>query len=84
MKTKAAVLFEVGKKLEIEDVEVETIAGLVLRVLGHVPKPGEAVERAGLRFTVEEVVNRRIKSLRVERVPPAAAPPPPAAEGPPA
>jgi CBS domain containing-hemolysin-like protein len=31
------------------------------------------VETAGLRYTVEEVANRRIKTLRVERVSPAAA-----------
>jgi magnesium and cobalt transporter len=61
-------LFEV----EIEDAEVETVGGLVLSALGDVPEPGETVELHGLRFTVEEVANRSIKTLRVERVPPAA------------
>jgi putative hemolysin len=53
---------------EFEDAEVETVAGLVLSTLGRVPKPGDVVERGGLRFTVEEMVGRRIKSLRVERM----------------
>jgi len=58
--------------VEIEDAEVETVGGLVLSALGDVPGPGETVELHGLRFTVEEVANRRIQTLRVERVPPAA------------
>lgn len=61
--------------VEIEDAEYETVSGLIFSALGRVPKPGEVVERHGLRFTVEEVANRRIKSLRVERIPPAEEPP---------
>ena len=57
--------------VEIEDAEVETVGGLVLSALGDVPGPGETVEQHGLRFTVEEVANRRIQTLRVERIPPA-------------
>jgi putative hemolysin len=60
--------------VEIEDAEYETVAGLIFSALGRVPKPGETVERHGLRFTVEEVASRRIKSLRVERIPPAEEP----------
>jgi putative hemolysin len=59
--------------VEIEDAEYETVAGLIFSALGHVPHPGEVVEKAGLRFTVEEVDNRRINTLRVERLSPAAA-----------
>ena len=69
--------------VEFENADYETVAGLIFSALGHVPKPGETVEREGLRFTVEEVVNRGIKSLRVERIPPAA-PGTPAEEGQPA
>ncbi len=56
--------------VEIEDAEYETVAGLIFSALGHVPQAGESVERNGLRFTVEEVANRRIKRLRVGRIPP--------------
>ena len=66
--------------VEVEDAEVETVAGLILSALGNVPHPGETVEKHGLRFTVEEVANRRIKTLRVERIPPTA-PEPPAEQG---
>jgi putative hemolysin len=58
--------------VEIEDAGYETVAGLVFSALGRVPKPGETVDWEGLRFTVEEVASRRIKTLRVERLPPAA------------
>jgi putative hemolysin len=55
--------------VEIEDAEYETVAGLIFSALGHVPHPGETVECEGLRFTVEEVANRRIKRLRAQRIP---------------
>ncbi len=61
--------------VEIEDAGYETVAGLIFSALGHVPHPGETVEREGLRFTVEEVANRRIKTLRAQRIPRHAAAP---------
>jgi len=59
-------LFEV----EIEDPEYETVAGLIFSALGHVPQPGETVDCFGLRFTVEAVADRRIQTVKVERIPP--------------
>jgi CBS domain containing-hemolysin-like protein len=61
-------LFEV----EIEDPEYETVAGLIFSALGHVPQPGETVDCFGLRFTVEAVADRRIQTVKVERIPPPA------------
>ncbi|HVT58823.1 MAG TPA: hemolysin family protein [Thermoanaerobaculia bacterium] len=55
--------------VEIEEPEYETVAGLIFSALGHVPQVGETVDQYGLRFTVEAVANRRIQTLRVERVP---------------
>ncbi len=57
-------LFEV----EIEDPEYETVAGLIFSVLGYVPQQGETVESHGLRFIVEAVADRRIQTVRVERI----------------
>jgi CBS domain containing-hemolysin-like protein len=62
-------LFEV----EIENPEYETVAGLIFSALGHVPQAGETVDRFGLRFTVEAVADRRIQTVRVEKIPPAGA-----------
>jgi CBS domain containing-hemolysin-like protein len=54
--------------VEIEDAEYETVAGLIFSVLGHVPQVGETVESHGLRFTVEAVADRRIQTVRVEKI----------------
>jgi magnesium and cobalt transporter len=55
--------------VEVEDPEYETVAGLIFSALGHVPEVGEAVEELGLRFTVEAVADRRIQTVRIERLP---------------
>ena len=54
--------------VEIEDPEYETVAGLIFSELGYVPQVGEKVETHGLRFTVEAVDDRRIQTVRVERI----------------
>jgi len=54
--------------VEIEDPEYETVAGLIFSELGYVPQVGELVETHGLRFTVEAVDDRRIQTVRVDRL----------------
>jgi CBS domain containing-hemolysin-like protein len=56
-------------QVEIEDPEYETVAGLIFSAVGSVPSVGEVVESHGLRFTVEGVADRRIQTVRVERIP---------------
>ena len=56
-------------QVEIKDPEYETVAGLIFSSLGHVPQVGESVDEYGLRFTVEAVADRRIQTVRVERIP---------------
>jgi CBS domain containing-hemolysin-like protein len=46
------------------------VAGLIFSALGHVPQVGESVDCFGLRFTVEAVADRRIQTVRVEKIPP--------------
>ncbi|HYG62522.1 MAG TPA: hemolysin family protein [Thermoanaerobaculia bacterium] len=55
-------------QVEIEDPEFETVAGLVFSALGRVPLVGESVDCYGLRFTVEAVADRRIQTVRVDRL----------------
>jgi CBS domain containing-hemolysin-like protein len=55
--------------VEIEDPEYETVAGLIFSALGYVPQVGETVESHGLRFTVEAVADRRIQTVRLEKIP---------------
>jgi putative hemolysin len=47
---------------------VETLAGLLLARLGHIPEPGESVELEGRRFTVVEIDRRRISKVRVQEL----------------
>ncbi len=56
---------ELGMSLPSGD--YETIAGLVLNRLGHVPKEGEQFRYQDLRFTVKEMRSLRIEKLRITR-----------------
>ncbi len=51
--------------LEIEGGDYSTVAGLVLAHLGHVPAPGEKVERNGLTFEVLESDQRTVQKVRL-------------------
>ncbi len=51
---------------EIPSEDVDTVGGLVLKVLGEVPKPGASFVLNGLVFTVEKVRNNRISKVTVE------------------
>jgi len=50
--------------------EVSTIGGLVYTLLGRVPVAGEHVDLQGFRVTVEQVVRRSIRRLKLERAAP--------------
>ncbi len=51
----------------IQEPHCQTVAGLVLKLLGHLPRRGEEARRGRLRFVVERVAGTRIQSVRVER-----------------
>lgn len=57
----------IGSELESE--EFDTIGGYVFGVFGRLPKRDESIETEGLKFTVADTDGRRIKKLRIERVP---------------
>jgi putative hemolysin len=46
----------------------DTVGGLILHLLGHVPVTGESVEVAGHRLVAEQVQGRRIRSLSIARL----------------
>jgi putative hemolysin len=46
----------------------DTVGGLLLSELGHVPAEGESVEVAGWELTAQRVVGRRIGRVRVHRL----------------
>ena len=57
--------FDVGFR---ED-EFDTIGGIVLKAFGHVPERGERIDVDGMRFEVLSADARRLRLLRVSRVP---------------
>lgn len=63
---------ELNELLEINnsgaEAEYGTLAGLVLNFAGHIPKEGYSFEFENYRFTVKEVLNKRIKKVLVERI----------------
>lgn len=52
-------------ELEIEDEDVDTVAGLLTKAVGQLPSGGEVVEIAGLELTAERVDARRGRILSV-------------------
>lgn len=51
--------------VDIEDEDVDTVGGLLMKTLGHLPKPGESVTRDGVHLTVEHVEARTERILTV-------------------
>ena len=51
---------------DFSDEEYDTIGGVVVNALGHLPRRGESVELGPLRFTVMRVDSRRVYLLGVE------------------
>ena len=52
---------------ELKDEEYDTIGGLVMHVLGRLPRRGEKVEHGGFEFAVIRADRRRIDALQVQR-----------------
>ena len=56
----------------LPDDEFDTIGGLVVNALGHLPRRGESVELGRFRFTVMRADSRRIHLLSIEDLDPPA------------
>ncbi len=52
--------------LKWSDEEFDTVAGILVTKLGHLPKKGERISFDGLHFKVLQADNRRIKILELE------------------
>jgi CBS domain containing-hemolysin-like protein len=50
-----------------EDIESTTVGGLVTEWLGRVPKPGEVVERDGIRVEVLASDELRVEQVRISK-----------------
>ncbi len=54
--------------LGFSDTDIQTVAGLVLAILGHVPQTGEIAEGLGLRFEVVDMDRQRIDKVLISAV----------------
>ena len=54
---------------ELSDAEYDTVGGLVMHELGRLPRRGEQLDFAGLRFKVLRGDRRRLHTLEVTRLP---------------
>ena len=57
-----------------EEIESTTIGGLITEWLGRVPKPGESIERDGVRIEVLASDEMRVEQVRLSRLQPQEAP----------
>ena len=64
-----------------DDSDYDTIGGLTVNALGHLPTRGESVVFDGFRFTVVRADSRKVRLLHVERVGEQAEAPPPSGDG---
>ena len=53
--------------IQPENEDYETIAGLVLNYAGQIPKEGYSFEMENHRFTVKEVLKKRIMKILIEK-----------------
>lgn len=61
-------IFDLGEYLDVrpdDDVPYDTVAGMILDALGHLPLQGESVEWNGYRFICDEVTPTAILRVRV-------------------
>jgi len=54
----------------IPKVESDTLAGFLYDHFGRVPHDGESIQTAGLLITIEQVIGRRIRRVRAQRITP--------------
>ena len=54
---------------EFDDDDYDTIGGMVVNALGHLPQRGEIAEIGGFRFTVVRADSRKVRLLNIERLP---------------
>jgi CBS domain containing-hemolysin-like protein len=55
--------------MDLPDTEWDSIGGLVLNLLGHVPEEAERVRFKNLELTAEDVQERRIGTVHIRRIP---------------
>ena len=56
--------------IDLQDEEHETVAGFLMDQTDRILEPGDRIESAGVRFTVESCEGKRVSSVRLKLLPP--------------
>jgi CBS domain containing-hemolysin-like protein len=56
--------------VDLQDEEHETVAGFLMDQTDRILEPGDQIESAGVRFTVETCEGKRVSSVRLKLMPP--------------
>ncbi|MCB1775077.1 MAG: CBS domain-containing protein [Gammaproteobacteria bacterium] len=54
--------------VELDDSDYDTVGGLTVTALGHLPIRGESVTFGGFRFTVVRADSRKVRLLHIQRI----------------
>ncbi len=52
----------------MESENFDTVGGLVLKVAGHIPREGYTFQLQNYKFSVKEILNKRIKTVLIEKI----------------
>lgn len=63
-----SMLFRLQDKSALEEIDVDTVGGLVMNDLGRIPCAADSFERYGLRFEVMDMDGRRVDKVLVSRI----------------
>ncbi len=58
-----------GSEINFLEGSYETLGGLILNYSGYIPKEGYSFQIENYKFTVKEVINKRIKKVLIEKFP---------------
>lgn len=59
---------EAALAIELPSGDWKTVAGLVLGLMGHIPRAGEITEVAGYRLTITAATRHRVREVELERL----------------
>ena len=59
---------EFNMKEEVDDFEVQTVNGWVIKEFGYLPKVGESFVYRDLSISISKIEERRVKEIIVERI----------------
>lgn len=58
-------------QIDLDDINADTVGGLIFTLLGQLPEPGQTINYCGWSFTVLSIDGRRIEQIRAEKMVPA-------------